>query len=110
MRSVSSSSLMTLRSLSAWESCLWAAGPGVGGRADTGLGERDDDEDEEEEDIGHSKEFMSWRLRQKAVACSVPCKKTEKGREEMKSRSRKQVLLLCAVLHPVKPTQVPKLG
>lgn len=62
---------MTLRSLSAWESCLWAAGPGVGGRADTGLGDRDDDEDEEEEDIGHSREFMSCRLRQKAVTCSV---------------------------------------
>lgn len=39
----------------------------MGGRADTGLGERDDDEDEEEEDIGRSREFMSWRLRQKAV-------------------------------------------
>lgn len=39
----------------------------MGGRADTGLGEREDDEDEEEEDIGHSWGFMSWRLRQKVA-------------------------------------------
>lgn len=71
----------------------------MGGRADTGLGERDDDEEEEEEDIGHSREFMSWRLRQKAVTCSVLCKKTETSREEMKSKSCGH--LLCGVLHPV---------
>lgn len=47
------------------------AAPPTGGNADTGLGERDDDDDEEEDDIGHSWGFMSWRLRQKAVACSV---------------------------------------
>lgn len=43
----------------------------MGGKADTGLGERDDDEDEEEEDIGHSRGVMSWRLRQKEATCSV---------------------------------------
>lgn len=47
------------------------AAPAVGGRADTGLGERDDEDDDEEDDIGHSMGFMSWRLRQKAVTCSV---------------------------------------
>lgn len=45
--------------------------PPVGGKADTGLGERDDEEDDEEDDIGHSGGFMSWRLRQKAATCSV---------------------------------------
>lgn len=55
---------MTLRSLSAWESWRWVAEPTVGGRADTGLGERDDEDEEEEDDIGHSRGFMSWRLRQ----------------------------------------------
>lgn len=53
---------MTLRSLSASESCLGVAG---GGKGDSGLGEEDT----------HSKEFMSWRLRQKAATCSVLCKK-----------------------------------
>lgn len=48
----------------------------MGGRPDTGLGDRDDDEDEEEEDMGHSREFMSCRLRQKAVTCSVLWEKT----------------------------------
>lgn len=50
----------------------------MGGKADTGLGERDDDEDEEEEDIGHSRGFMSWRLRQKVATCSVLCKRTDR--------------------------------
>lgn len=45
----------------------------MGGKADTGLGERDDEEDDEEDDIGHSRGFMSWRPRQKAVTCSVLC-------------------------------------
>ena len=43
----------------------------MGGRADTGLGDRDEEEDEEEHDMGHSLGFMSWRLRQKTVTCSV---------------------------------------
>lgn len=33
--------------------------PPVGGKPDTGLGERDDEDDEEEDDIGHSRGFMS---------------------------------------------------
>lgn len=45
----------------------------MGGKADTGLGERDDKDDDEEDDIGHSRGFMSWRLRQKAATCSVLC-------------------------------------
>lgn len=49
----------------------------MGGKADTGLGERDDDEDEEEEDIGHSRGFMSWR--QKVATCSVLCKRSRQG-------------------------------
>lgn len=49
------------------------AAPAVGGKADTGLGERDDEDDDDEDDIGHSAGFMSWRLRQKAVTCSVLC-------------------------------------
>lgn len=64
---------MTLRSLSAWESCLCVAVPAVGGKADTGLGDRDDEDEDEEDDMGHSRGFMSWRLRQKAVTCSVLC-------------------------------------
>ncbi|TNN59059.1 hypothetical protein EYF80_030693 [Liparis tanakae] len=75
--SVSTSSLMTLRSLSAWESCLWVATPAAGGSADTGLGGRDDEEDEEEDDTGHSGGFMSWRPRQKAATCSVLCAERE---------------------------------
>lgn len=47
------------------------AAPAVGGKADTGLGESDDEDDDEEHDMGHSGGFMSWRLRQKAVTCSV---------------------------------------
>lgn len=54
------------------------ARPAVGGRADTGLGERDDEDDDEEDDIGHSMGFMSWRLLQKAVTCSVLCTAREK--------------------------------
>lgn len=53
----------------------------VGGKADTGLGERDEEEEDEEEDIGQSREFMSWRLRQKAVTCSVLCGQRVKGRK-----------------------------
>lgn len=53
------------------------AAPAVGGKADTGLGERDDDDDDEEDDIGHSRGFMSWRLRQKAVTCSVLCRERD---------------------------------
>lgn len=49
----------------------------MGGKADTGLGERDDEDDEEEDDIGHSRGFMSWRLRQKAVTCSVLCQRNK---------------------------------
>lgn len=64
---------MTLRSLSAWDSCLWVAAPVTGGKADTGLGESEEDEEEEDDDMGHSSGFMSWRLRQKAVTCSVLC-------------------------------------
>lgn len=55
----------------------------MGGRADTGLGERDDEDDDEEDDIGHSRGFMSWRLRQKAVTCSVLCtERDEKNQTE----------------------------
>ena len=50
----------------------------MGGKADTGLGERDDEDDDEEDDIGHSRGFMSWRLRQKAVTCSVLCTQRDK--------------------------------
>lgn len=52
---------MTLRSLSASESCRGVAG---GGKGESGLGEEDT----------HSEGFMSWRLRQKAATCSVLCK------------------------------------
>lgn len=51
----------------------------MGGKADTGLGERDEDEDEEEEDTGHSRGFMSWRLRQNVATCSVLCKRSRQG-------------------------------
>lgn len=61
---------MTLRSLSAWESCLWDAAPGVGGKADTGLGVREDEDEDEEQDMGHSRGFMSCWLRQKAGTAS----------------------------------------
>lgn len=54
----------------------------MGGKADTGLGERDDEDDDEEDDIGHSREFMSWRLRQKAVTCSVLCTGRDKETEQ----------------------------
>lgn len=50
----------------------------MGGKADTGLGERDDEDDDDEDDIGHSAGFMSWRLRQKAVTCSVLCTEGDK--------------------------------
>ncbi|KAG7270578.1 hypothetical protein CRUP_000143 [Coryphaenoides rupestris] len=68
------SSLMTLRSLSAWESCRWAAevaavGGGRGGVADTGLGEGEElaeEQEEEEEEAAASGRFMSWRPRQEA--------------------------------------------
>lgn len=45
----------------------------MGGKADTGLGESDEEDEEEDDDMGHSSGFMSWRLRQKAVTCSVLC-------------------------------------
>lgn len=45
----------------------------MGGKADTGLGESEEEDEEEDDDIGHSSGFMSWRLRQKAVTCSVLC-------------------------------------
>lgn len=45
----------------------------MGGRVDTGLGESEEEDDEEDDDMGHSSGFMSWRLRQKAVTCSVLC-------------------------------------
>lgn len=35
------------------------AAAAVGGKTDTGLGERDDEDDEEEDDIGHSGGLMS---------------------------------------------------
>ena len=43
----------------------------MGGKAETGLCVRDEDDDDEEHDVGQSRGFMSWRLRQKAVTCSV---------------------------------------
>lgn len=61
VRSVSTSSQMTLRSLSASESCLGVAG---GGKGESGLGEEET----------HSDGFISCRLRQKAATCSVLCK------------------------------------
>lgn len=61
VRSVSTSSQMTLRSLSASESCLGVAG---GGKGESGLGEEET----------HSEGFISCRLRQKAATCSVLCK------------------------------------
>ena len=85
---------MTLRSLSAWESCLWVAAPAVGGKADTGLGERDDDDDDEEDDIGHSRGFMSWRLRQKAVTCSVLCRERDKQKKKRVALDTFATLLL----------------
>lgn len=57
--------------------------PAVGGKADTGLGERDDEDEDEEDDIGHSRGFMSWRLRQKAVTCSVLCTEGEKETQDV---------------------------
>lgn len=33
--------------------------PAVGGKIDTGLGERDEEDDDEDDDMGHSSEFMS---------------------------------------------------
>lgn len=45
----------------------------MGGKADTGLGESEEEDEEEEDDMGHSSGFMSWRLRQKVVTCSVLC-------------------------------------
>lgn len=51
----------------------------MGGKADTGLGERDEDEEEEEEDMGHSSGFMSWRLRQKVATCSVLCNRSRQA-------------------------------
>lgn len=60
VRSVSTSSQMTLRSLSASESCLGVAG---GGKGESGLGEEET----------HSEGFISCRLRQKAATCSVLC-------------------------------------
>lgn len=70
---------MTLRSLSAWDSCLCAAAPAAGSSADTGLGERDDEEEDEDDDMAQSRGFMSWRPRQKAVTCSVLCSETKGG-------------------------------
>lgn len=58
VRSVSTSSQMTLRSLSASDSCRGVAG---GGNGESGLGE------EETQSVG----FISWRLRQNAATCSV---------------------------------------
>lgn len=55
--------------------------PGAGGKADTGLGERDDEDEDEEDDIGRSRGFMSWRLRQRAVTCSVLCGERENTSE-----------------------------
>lgn len=69
------------------------AGPAVGGKADTGLGERDDEDDDEEDDIGHSRGFISWRLRQKAVTCSVLCTK----REKCKRRDKQHVTFYAFV-------------
>lgn len=57
--------------------------PAAGGKADTGLGERDDEDDDEEDDIGHSRGFMSWRLRQKAVTCSVLCAERDRETEHV---------------------------
>lgn len=78
VRSVSTSSQMTLRSLSASESCLGVAG---GGKAESGLGEEET----------HSDGFISCRLRQKAATCSVLCK-SKTGRK--KQRSQKKVWIL----------------
>lgn len=73
MRSVSTSSQITFRSLSASESCRAVAlapvlEPG-GGHGESGLGE---------EEMAHSDGFMSWRLRQKAATCSVLCNDEER--------------------------------
>lgn len=68
VRSVSTSSQMTLRSLSASESCLGVAG---GGKGESGLGE----------DETHSDGFISCRLRQNAATCSVLCRFKERERE-----------------------------
>lgn len=65
---------MTLRSLSASESCRGVTG---GGKGDSGLGEDDT----------LSKEFMSWRLRQKAATCSV----LWKGKKKKKSIEWKEL-------------------
>lgn len=59
------------------------AAPAAGGKADTGLGESDDEDDDEEDDMGHSRGFMSWRLRQKAVTCSVLCAEKEEETEHV---------------------------
>ena len=49
----------------------WRIAAGVGvGMGETGLGAHEEDEDDEDE-AGHSAGFMSWRLRQNAVTCSV---------------------------------------
>lgn len=65
----------------------------MGGKADTGLGERDDEDDDEEDDMGHSRGFMSWRLRQKAVTCSVLCT----DREKCKRRDKRHVAFYAFV-------------
>lgn len=70
------------------------AAPAVGGKADTGLGERDDDDDDDEDDIGHSRGFMSWRLRQKAVTCSVLCTERDKQKKKRVALDTFATLLL----------------
>lgn len=45
--------------------------PTAGGAAETGLGDKEEEAEDEDEAPGHSRVFMSWRLRQKLVTCSV---------------------------------------
>lgn len=81
VRSVSTSSQMTLRSLSASESCLGVAG---GGKGESGLGEEET----------HSDGFISCRLRQKAATCSVLCKLKTGRRKQHTTRDKMKVNLL----------------
>lgn len=69
---------MTLRSLSASESCLEIAG---GGKGESGLGEEET----------HSDGFISCRLRQKAATCSVLCK-SKTARKKQHSQIKVHIL------------------